>query len=223
MLSKQTLDTASRDFRSALVMTLPQLELLLTCSQRSVQRYLQRWGCLNSFNHNGAFYALPDVPVFDPTGIWLYKGIGFSRFGNLKETVICLIENSADGLTAAELSRVLSMNSHSFLSQFRSEPRLQREKWEGSWVYFAAKPGVCEQQRLRRAGELPPVSISLPSDAQAVIILVCIIKNPDMAIEALVEEVQKQHSGIELGMIEGFLEHHDIKKKRPGICTTTPG
>ena len=54
MVKKELLDRAMRKFLSAQVMTLYQLETLLSCSQRSVQRHLSKWGCLRmmSVNYN---------------------------------------------------------------------------------------------------------------------------------------------------------------------------
>ncbi|MBW2742559.1 MAG: hypothetical protein JRE64_27935 [Deltaproteobacteria bacterium] len=49
MVKKELLDRAMRQFISEQVMTLSQLETLLSCSQRSVQRYLSKWGTLRSY------------------------------------------------------------------------------------------------------------------------------------------------------------------------------
>ncbi|MEA1933170.1 MAG: hypothetical protein U9N60_01855, partial [Thermodesulfobacteriota bacterium] len=94
MVKKELLDKAMRHFISAQVMTLSQLEVLLSCSQRSVQRYLSMWGGLRSYNHNGKYFSLPAIAHFNSFGIWKYNDIGFSRFGNLKETVVHLVARS---------------------------------------------------------------------------------------------------------------------------------
>jgi len=59
MVKKELLDRAMRQFISEQVMTLSQLEPLLSCSQRSAQRYLSKWGALRSYNHNGKYFSLP--------------------------------------------------------------------------------------------------------------------------------------------------------------------
>ena len=131
MVKKELLEKTMHNFASAQVMTLSHLKILLSCSQRSVQRYLSKWGCLRSYNHNGKYFSLPSIAHFNSFGIWKYDDIGFSQFGNLKETVVKLVTLSPAGLTASELSEILSVNAHSFISQFRADPRLKREKWEG--------------------------------------------------------------------------------------------
>jgi len=211
MVKKELLDRAMRQFISDQVMTLSQLETLLSCSQRSVQRYLSKWGGLRSYNHNGKYFSLRIIARFDSFGIWKYKDIGFSRFGNLKDTVIQLVNNSSAGLTATQLGQILGVNAHSFMSQFRGDPRLRREKWEGRLVYFCSEYDICIGQKQKRfAGR----SVSLfPSDAQAVIILVSLLKNPKATTEELVEMMHKEHKGISVTMVERLLEHHGLLKK----------
>ena len=98
MVKKELLNRAMRKFISEQVMTLSQLEIFLSCSQRSVQRYLSKWGSLRSYNYNGKYFTLPRIARFDSFGVWKYQDIGFSKFGNLKDTVVQLVSNSTAGL-----------------------------------------------------------------------------------------------------------------------------
>ncbi len=52
-------------FRQDKVMSLKQLADLLGCSERTVQRYLNKWRTHTSYNKNGRYYILPDIPRFD--------------------------------------------------------------------------------------------------------------------------------------------------------------
>jgi hypothetical protein len=208
--NNEQMNQAMNKFYAAKVITLPELTAVMNRSPRSVQRYLQLWRCLTSYNHNGKYYTLPDIPDFNQFGIWRHRDIGFSRYGNLKETVRQLVENSTAGMTAAQLGEVLGVNPYSFISHFRDDPRLQREKRSGRLVYFCAKPEILVAQREERAVTDPPAA--LPTDAQAVIILVCLLKHPNAKIDELTREVQQKHSGIERGMIERLLDYHGIKK-----------
>lgn len=213
MVKKELLDRAMRQFLSAQVMTLSQLVTLLSCSQRSVQRHLSKWGCLRSYNYNGMYFSLPAIARFDSLGVWMYQDIGFSRFGNLKDTVVQLASNSPAGLTATELGQILGINAHSFMSQFRVDPRLKREKWGGRFVYFCAEHDIRIAQRRERSTSqsAPP----FPSDAQAIIILVSLLKNPKTTLEELVGIVNKELKGIDITMVERLLEYHGLVKKIP--------
>ena len=88
--------------RAKKVVTLSELVLYLHCSARTVQRRLADWQVINSYNRNGSYYTLPDIPKFDSNGLWRYQGAFFSRFGNLPETFVQLVAHSQAGLTATE-------------------------------------------------------------------------------------------------------------------------
>ncbi len=211
MVKKENIDRTMRKFISTQIMTLSKLETLLSCSQRSVQRYLSKWGSLRSYNYNGKYFTLPGIANFDSFGIWQYQDIGFSRFGNLKDTVVQLISNSPAGLTVTELGQILRVNAHSFMSQFCVDPRLKREKWKGRWVYFCAEyDSWISQKQERFTGQAVSV---FPSDAQAVIILVTILKNQKSTIMELVRIMDKEHKSISVTMVERLLEHHGLVKK----------
>ncbi len=57
-------------FRDKKVMTLAQLALHLQRSQRTVHRQLKQWRAFNSYNKNGRYYVLSDIPKFDSNGLW---------------------------------------------------------------------------------------------------------------------------------------------------------
>ncbi len=212
MVKKELLEKTMHHFVSAQVMTLSRLEILLSCSQRSVQRYLSKWGSLRSYNHNGKYFSLPSIAHFNSFGIWKYNDIGFSQFGNLKETVVQLVTRAPAGLTVSELSEILSVNAHSFISQFRVDPRLKREKSEGVLVYFCSKHDICIAQKRERFRNQPQAIF--PSDTQAVIILVSLLKDSKSTIEELSKNINKEHKGISIGMIERLLEYHGLFKKK---------
>lgn len=212
MVKKELLDKAMRHFISAQVITLSQLEVLLSCSQRSVQRYLSKWDGLRSYNHNGKYFSLPAIAHFDSFGIWKYNDIGFSRFGNLKETVVHLVARSPAGLTASELGEVLSVNAHSFMSQFRVDLRLKREKCDGVLVYFCSDHDIRIAQKRKRFTDQP--LSTFPSDTHAVTILVSLLKNPKATIEELVKTINKEQNGISITMVERLLKHHGLLKKK---------
>ncbi len=78
---------AVKRFRRLKVLTIEQLVALLECSLITARRYLKKWQAYTSFNMNGRYYTLPGIPRFDEKGIWKYRGIYFSRYGNLMQTM----------------------------------------------------------------------------------------------------------------------------------------
>ena len=81
------LNKVLKQFRAKKVMTLAELTAGLDCSPRTVHRRLKTWRAINSYNHNGRYYTLPEVPEFDTHGLWRYRDIRFSQHGNLTDTV----------------------------------------------------------------------------------------------------------------------------------------
>jgi len=79
------------------VFTLNRLVLFLGCSSRTAQTKLKQWRTYTSYNQNGKYYTMPNVPQFDHHGLWHYKDKFFSKHGNLKKTVIHLICTSESG------------------------------------------------------------------------------------------------------------------------------
>ena len=99
MLSKPDALKALRAFfkKNRLAM-LPDIYALLgTTSRMSAFRRLRELDYLSSFSHVGRYYTLPEVANFDRHGLWFYEAVGFSRFGNLKETVVHLVDQSVAG------------------------------------------------------------------------------------------------------------------------------
>ena len=66
---------------------------------RSVYRDLAQVGYMSSFTDRGRFYTLASIPDFDEDGLWFHGGVGFSRVGTLKDTVVA-VRLSARGTAA---------------------------------------------------------------------------------------------------------------------------
>jgi hypothetical protein len=173
----QTLST----FRTRKVRTIVELAALGECSVPTARRRLKQWNAHASYNKNGQYYALPDVVRFDADGPWRYRGIGFSRYGNLRRTLMGLVNHAPAGLCAAELRALLGVEPRSFLLLFRHDPELRRERYQGRFVYFAAAREMYHEQRRRRV-EMGRKS-EMPSDAEAVALLVEAIKYPGLSAE----------------------------------------
>lgn len=198
-------------FRRRKVMQLDQLVELLDCSVPTVRRRLTEWKTYTSYNHNGRYYVLPDVVRFDANGLWQHGGIRFSQYGTLKETVIHLVTQSESGLSAQEIGHLLGLPPHSFLSHFREVAGLRREKVGGRLVYFASEAPLRREQREQR--ERLEQAASLPTDAEAVLLLVERIKHPDLGLQELSRRLRKQGMVLSPASIRRFLEQHDLLKK----------
>ena len=96
-----------KHFREKKIMTISGIAESMQCSIPTVRNRLKKWKTYTSYNKNGRYYTLPDIPTFDQDGIWKFKGTFFSKQGNLKQTIIHLVNNSESGLTASQIAKRL--------------------------------------------------------------------------------------------------------------------
>ena len=112
MASQQTdLEALAAIFRERQVMSIKELIEHHPCPTRKMARYLARWNIYRSYNKNGGYYVFADIPVFDRHGIWRFDGIFFSKHGNLKETIIYLVEQSPTGLSSGEINKIIGLSA----------------------------------------------------------------------------------------------------------------
>jgi hypothetical protein len=212
MAAQTTLQKVQARFRARKVMTVAELALQMRCSSRTVHRRLQAWQAIHSYNKNGGYYTLPSVPAFDSYGLWRYRDIGFSRYGNLTETLIALVCHSQAGLRAAELGQLLGMEPHSFLWLFRNHPALTREKHHGRFVYFAAETAIGQRQRDGRM--IMDAGARRPSDSEVIAILVETIKHPELSIEQLCQNLKKQGIAVSEQAVVNLFAYHGLELKK---------
>ena len=171
-------------FKKKRVAMLPDIYALLgTTSRMSAFRRLRELDYLSSFSHVGRYYTLPTVANFDPQGLWFYEEVGFSHFGNLKETVIHLVDQSAAGKTHEELEKQLRLRVHNTLLDLVRSGKIAREAFEGIFVYLSMHTDRAQQQVVcRREGVGDSVQDVLP-DGIVIEVLAEIIRGNRVQID----------------------------------------
>ena len=206
-------DKVLAEFRQRVVMTLVDFMELDNWSSATVHRYLKKWEVFNSFNHNGRYYVLRDVPRFDEFGLWNYESIRFSRFGNLTETIVGLVENSGSGMLASELSVLLGNEVHPFLARLLAKGCLTRLKQRGGHIYFSSTPEVREAQENFLLDKECSVAAQLSLE-KAVAILIEKIKNPELEAYELAALLSSRRITLREEEVYGFLSLHGLTKKK---------
>ena len=200
---------AVKKFQRLKVLTIEQLVSLIESSVITARRQLKKWRAYTSFNMNGRYYTLPGIARFDENGIWKYQRILFSKYGTLTQTISQLIERSKTGLSAKQIAQVVEIASNSSVfSRLQNVAGLRRERHQGRFVYFSE-----QRYQEQKAALYQPQQVRLPSDAEAVMILVQYIRHPHSSIGELSERAAEQGRNIEPRVIHNFLEHHDLLKK----------
>lgn len=191
--------------------TLDQTVALFGCSTPTVRLKLRQWKAYTSYNQNGRYYTLPGVPRFDDNGLWRHRGIYFSKCGTLKNTVVHLSGVSPAGLTGEQLGEFVGISPSSFLHHFRSTAGIRREKHQGVYVYFAQDEDRYKQQAVRRLEEIA-LGESI-SDADAIVLLVALIKHHDITVDHLTSLPEMKEKGLQASAIDNYLQRHGLGKK----------
>ena len=214
-LDTDTVKAVCRQLEKHKIFTIGELATLLKCSIPNTRLKLRQWQTYTSYNQNGRYYTLPQVPRFDHHGLWRYKNAAFSKHGNLTKTIVHLVSSAPAGLTGKQLGDLLGLPPQSFLHHFRNCPGTRRAKHDGVYVYFSEDPPVYERQmRERRAIVCRPCVVPI-TDAEAVMILVAIIKHHGISGEQILALPEIKKSKMELEGIQEFLEYHGLEKKIP--------
>lgn len=211
-MNEETIKKALEIFREELVLTIAQLTNLLNCSTITARRYLKKWGAYTSYNMNGCYSILPDIPAFDHNGLWEHCGIRFSKHGNLKHTIIHLIRNAPEGLDTSTISDRLAFDGHCVRSRLSSSSVLRREKFGGRFIYFSTESEIYENQ-IKKRKDVSEKPENILTDAIAVLVLVETIKYPKLDLPQLTTKLRKRGIIVELHAIRSFFLRHGLLKK----------
>ena len=183
----------------------------LDYSVRSVQRFLTAVGYYRSFTHNGGWYTLRSIPKFDRDGLWFYNDIGFSRAGNMTDTLVELTCKSLQGITAEELGEKLHCRCHSVLVRLIRDAKLQRLKRGRSNIYIAKDADITVTQQ--KATTVP--NVKLPAEI-AVLVLVQFINEPGLSFVQLAKSIsQSSKVAVSAAQIETLFSRLGVKKTLP--------
>lgn len=183
----------------------------ISVSVRSAHRYLTILGYHRSFSHNGKWYTLLNTPQFGHDGLWFSNDIGFSKVGNLNNTLVRLVDRCPEGITAEALGDKLRCRCHSVLVQLCRHERLQRDKIGRSFVYFSKVASIADKQRKAMANRTSTSEL-LPAEI-AVLILVAFIRYPNLSYEQLAMHIKRtRHVSIKAAQIERLFAQHGLKK-----------
>lgn len=212
-LDQDTIKAAWRHLEKIKIFSIGELASVLTCSIPNARLKLKLWQAYTSYNQNGKYYTLPQVPQFNQHGLWRYKDVAFSKYGNLKKTIIHLVTASAAGLSGRQLGELLGLSPQSFLYHFRECPGIYREKHDGVYIYFSDRDEVREKQVQQRSSLDQRSAIVTISDPVAVMILVAIIRHHGISAEEILALPEIKKSKIKPANIQGFMEYHGLLKK----------
>ena len=149
----------ARLLRRRTIATMDELKAALGSSvDMTVFRKLRALAYLASYSHRGKYYALEETAQFDEHGLWDFRGVRFSRFGSLIDTVEAFVARATGGYLACELALQLGVEVKQPLLGLVRAGRLAREEVAERYLY-------CSVDRDRRREQL--LSRRLPAEQSA--------------------------------------------------------
>ena len=143
--------TIARLLQRRTIATMDELKQALGSSvDMTVFRKLRELSYLASYSHRGKYYALEETAQFDERGLWAYRGVRFSRFGSLVDTLESFVARATRGCLASELSSELGVEVKQPLLGLTRAGRLVREEIAGLYLYCSADRGRRREQLLTR-------------------------------------------------------------------------
>lgn len=202
-----------RKFQSEKVMTIEQIAENLRRSIPTARNCLKLCDAITSYNKNGRYYVLPKVPKFNSYGLWKYKDIHFSKYGNLKNTLINIVENSSVGLDGIAIGKLLGLDPRSFLSHFAKLCSLRREKISGRFIYFSSKEIKFKRQLSECLKSFEQKTGCPLPDSVGIVVLVEKIKHPKISLGKLTKHLQNKGLPVNKKKIQDLFLYYGLEKK----------
>ncbi len=142
----------------------------------------------------------------------------FSRFGNLQETVIQLVDQSIVGKTHEELERQLRLRVHNTLLDLVRSGKLTRELCEGVFVYLSMRADLAAQQLTGRREGTGDSAQDIVPDGIVIEVLAEIIRTGRVQIDqdAILTRLAARGIGISASQLNRLCTRLDLKKT-PGF------
>jgi hypothetical protein len=145
----------------------------------TVYRKLKEVPYHTSYSHRGRYYTLDEVARFDDKGLWSYRDVCFSIFGNLMATAEAFVKQSEAGYYSGELEHVLNVGVKGCLLKLVRQGRITRKRVSGLYLYCANSRDRMQTQLLARQIQQAEPSLTrsvvvgeiLPDELKAAIVL----------------------------------------------------
>lgn len=216
-------DTVRSFLEKERIATLSELKAALnTNGTMTVFRRLKALGYLTSYSHRGKYYTLSEIAQFDELGLWSYRWVWFSKYGNLLETAKEFIEEAEAGFSALELESIVHVEVRQPLLKLFKEKRIARQKISGVYVYLSADRTKQRRQLLMRQDREGGVGIAVSAEIEvlshelkaAIILFFSLLDEKQRRLYAGLEAIKLGHGGdLKIARLFG-LDVHTVARGR---------
>jgi hypothetical protein len=209
------------------IATMEELKEALGSSvDMTIFRKLRELSYLTSYSHRGRYYALEDTAHFDGRGLWVYRGVRFSRFGSLVDTLEAFVTRATRGSLASELAAELGVEVKQPLLGLTRAGRVVREDLAGLYLYCSVDRGRRHEQlllRKRPASEIAAFAPRREPDADsdeakaAVVLFMSLLDEQQRRLFAGLEALRLGRGGDRAVAAATGLDPHTIAKGRQAL------
>jgi len=203
--------------RKSKVVKMKQLVENLECSVWTLFDKLREYGYYTSYNFNGQYITLKEIPLFDDNGIWEYKQARFSKWRNVEETICHIVDKSPAGLTPIEITEILQIRTHNQLLKCRRKGLLISKRYGRSQVYYSVYEETQKHQMKEREAMMKrsptPIKLKPLSDKTIIDILLVMLKHHETKPENIISILASEGKKISERSIKWVIEEYEIEKK----------
>lgn len=200
-------------FNRSKILSKKELLLECGCSFMTLWRILHKEGYVTSYNYNAQYYTLAAIARFDDYGLWSCRDVRFSKWGALSKTIIGIVEQSPQGMTAKELEDLLQVpNVKPLLPKLIHNGQLKREPLKGAFVYLPADMDNYEQQLNHRMAAIKPPQ--MPEPQRVIALLVEMIQHPGQTPRQWARRLARQNIRLGVQDIKAVMECYHLTVKK---------
>ncbi|MHC4433792.1 MAG: hypothetical protein ACYTBS_18275 [Planctomycetota bacterium] len=204
--------------RKKKILTLEEISAISQWSRMTLWRHLKPVGYYTSFNFNARYYTLAETPYFDENGLWFYRTVGFSSAGSLTRTIVALVDNSPMGLTANELSALLTVRVQNHASELARLQKLDRVAWGRAQLYLSHDEVVRTDQRrarerYREDALLVDGGHPLLTENETIEILAQLLRTPRLSARRVAIVLSARGLTITRAKVLTVIEKYELRKK----------
>ena len=166
---------------------------------------------------NGQYITLEEIPVFDDNGIWNYRQVRFSKWGNVEETIRHIVDRSSAGISAGESAETLGIRTHNQLLKCRRKEMLVSKRYGRNQVYYSADGKTQKHQMEKREASMRKLQSRMkpkPLSNKAIIdVLLVMVKYHETKPEKIVSVLTSDGKKITEKNVRWVFEKYGIKKE----------
>jgi len=217
--SSSDLDKLFEIFRKRTVLTRQEIIEYAGFSWDKAMKILKAQGeHLRSYNQNGKYYALLSSANFDKNGLCAHGNARFSKYGNIFDTIVALVNDSEKGLRHNELKKLLKVEVIPRLSHLYSVGRVSREKIGDSYVYVS----VCgqnakKQLKLRQKLYRQRIWHELPDEEVIMAVLRELLSDASSKAKNVSRRLSSRGVHVSHAEVQKIVEYYDFDMSKKNI------